>query len=88
MSADGRVVVGYGTSEGSTRAFLADISEPPPCALADLFADSVVNGADLGILLSQWGPASASTVSDLNRDGNVDGADLGYLLANWGSCAN
>jgi len=56
--------------------------------VADLFADSVVNGADLGILLSQWGPASASTVSDLNRDGNVDGADLGYLLANWGSCAN
>jgi hypothetical protein len=80
--------VGYGTYGGSQQAFIADISEPPPCAVADLFADSVVNGADLGILLSQWGPAPASTVSDLNRDGSVDGADLGYLLANWGPCSN
>jgi uncharacterized membrane protein len=86
MSADGRVVVGYGTSEGSTRAFLADISEPPPCALADLFADSVVNGADLGILLSQWGPSSPLTVSDINSDGVVNGADLGLLLSFWGDC--
>jgi hypothetical protein len=88
VSSDGRFVVGYGTYGGSQQAFIADISEPSPCALADLFADSVVNGADLGILLSQWGPSSASTVSDLNRDGNVDGADLGYLLANWGQCTN
>jgi hypothetical protein len=45
-----------------------------------------VNGADLGILLSQWGAATATTVSDLNRDGQVNGADLGYLLASWGVC--
>jgi hypothetical protein len=47
-----------------------------------------VNGADLGILLAQWGLAPAETVSDLNRDGRVSGADLGYLLNAWGPCTN
>jgi hypothetical protein len=62
---------------------------PDTCqCLADLFVDYQVNGADLGALLSQWGPANVNTVSDLNRDGRVDGADLGYLLANWGPCPN
>ncbi len=55
---------------------------------ADLFADGQVNGADLGVVLSQWGQAPATSVSDLNRDGSVDGADLGYLLASWGACTN
>ena len=58
-----------------------------PCS-GDLFTDRQVNGADLGILLSQWGPASFTTVSDINRDGVVNGADLGLLLANWGPCPN
>ena len=56
--------------------------------IADLFVDGQINGADLGALLSQWGPALPSTVSDLNRDGVVNGADLGYLLSNWGRCMN
>ncbi len=58
-----------------------------PCSCAgDLFDDDVVNGADLGILLAQWGVRSPSTVSDLNNDGLVNGADLGILLTNWGPC--
>jgi hypothetical protein len=63
---------------------------PDTCqCIADLvLADHQVNGADLGALLSQWGPANANTVSDMNRDGKVDGADLGYLLSNWGPCPN
>ena len=62
---------------------------PDTCqCLADLFVDRQVNGADLGALLSQWGPANANTVSDMNRDGKVDGADLGHLLASWGPCTN
>jgi hypothetical protein len=65
-----------------------DICQQPTCADADLFRDFNVNGADLGILLSQWGPATARAVSDINRDGRVDGADLGYLLSNWGPCPN
>ncbi len=63
---------------------------PDSCqCVADLvLADRQVNGADLGALLSQWGPATANTVSDINRDGNVNGADLGYLLNAWGPCPN
>ncbi|MCA9284826.1 MAG: esterase-like activity of phytase family protein [Phycisphaerales bacterium] len=46
----------------------------------DLDGDGLVNGADLGLLLSQWGgPGTA----DLNGNGIVDGADLGLLLAAW-----
>ena len=48
----------------------------------DLNGDGVVNGADLGVLLSLWG--SAGGPGDLNGDGIVNGADLGVLLANWG----
>jgi hypothetical protein len=62
---------------------------PDTCqCLADLFVDHQVNGADLGIVLSQWGPANTDTVSDMNRDGQVNGADLGHLLGAWGQCTN
>jgi hypothetical protein len=48
---------------------------------ADLNGDGVVNGADLGALLSQWGQPGTA---DLNGDGIVGGADIGVMLANWG----
>jgi hypothetical protein len=67
---------------------IPDVCEQPTCRDADLFRNGVINGADLGILLSEWGPAYANTVSDINRDGVVNGADLGFLLANWGPCQN
>ncbi len=63
-----------------------DVCQQPTCADADLFCDFNVNGADLGILLSQWGPSSPLTVSDINSDGVVNGADLGLLLSFWGAC--
>jgi hypothetical protein len=62
---------------------------PDTCqCLADVFVNRQVDGADLGILLSQWGPAYANTASDIDRDGQVNGADLGYLLNAWGPCTN
>ena len=67
---------------------IPDVCEQPTCVDADLFRDFNVNGADLGILLSQWGPNTALTVSDINKDGFVNGADLGVLLAFWGACPN
>jgi hypothetical protein len=63
-----------------------DICQQPTCVDADIFRDFNVNGADLGILLSQWGPNTPLTKSDLNRDGVVDGVDLGILLSYWGTC--
>jgi hypothetical protein len=65
-----------------------DICQGPTCADADIYRDFNVNGADLGILLSQWGPNTPLTESDLNRDGVVNGADLGLLLSFWGTCPN
>ena len=65
-----------------------DSCEVLTCANADLFRDSNINGADLGILLAQWGEANTQTVSDINRDGAVDGVDLGLLLSFWGPCPN
>ena len=51
------------------------------CRPGDLNCDGVVNGADLGTLLSQWGSAGSA---DLNGDGVVNGVDLGRLLGAWG----
>jgi probable HAF family extracellular repeat protein len=90
ISGNGRFIAGAGLYNGATTAFVADIGElpppPPVCGVADFFRDYNVNGADLGILLSQWGPSTAVTVADLNDDGMVDGADLGVFLSLWGPC--
>ena len=48
--------------------------------VGDLNGDGKVDGADLGLLLSQWGVAGNG---DLNGDGTVNGADLGLMLAAW-----
>jgi len=68
-----------GEPTGRVAAYVgcATTSEPS----ADLNGDGVVDGADLGILLKNWG---GSGIADLNGDGVVDGADLGILLASWG----
>ena len=50
----------------------------------DFDLDSQVDGPDLGILLTSWGPGKSTP--DLNRDGQVNGVDLGLLFARWGPC--
>jgi 1,4-alpha-glucan branching enzyme len=55
-------------------------SQSPPSPY-DLNGDLVVNGADLGTLLAQWG---MDGTADFNNDNVVNGADLGQLLAAWG----
>jgi hypothetical protein len=67
---------------------IPDICQQPTCVDADIYRDFNVNGADLGILLSQWGPNTPLTESDLNKDGFVNGADLGIMLSFWGACPN
>jgi len=46
----------------------------------DLNGDGIVNGADLAILLGQWGTSGSA---DLNGNGVVDGADIAILLGSW-----
>ncbi len=69
---------------GETPALYVLTPNAPACP-ADLNDDGVVDGADLGALLSAWGIAGSAD-ADLNDDGVVDGADLGELLSAWGSC--
>jgi hypothetical protein len=65
----------------------ADPNSYPGACPADIAPfsarDGVVNGADLGLLLSNWG---LDATGDLNGDGTVNGADLGELLSKWGAC--
>ncbi|MFO0874400.1 MAG: hypothetical protein U0575_10555 [Phycisphaerales bacterium] len=53
-----------------------------PC-LGDLDVSDAVNGADLGLMLGNWGGTGCG---DLNGDQVVDGSDLGILLGAWGPC--
>jgi len=55
---------------------------------ADLNLDGVVNGADMGLMLSSWGSCGTSCPYDLDGNGVINGADLGLLLSAWGPCGN
>jgi hypothetical protein len=52
---------------------------------ADLNVDGVVDGADLGKLLGEWGDCDGESCceTDINDDGVTDGADLGLMLGEW-----
>ena len=53
---------------------------------ADVTGDGLVNGGDLGVLLSAWGIALPSGDGDVNHDGMVDASDLSMVLGSWGAC--
>jgi hypothetical protein len=55
----------------------------PPGCIGDLDNDGAIGGADLGIMLGNWGLPGAG---DLDSSGAVNGADLGSLLGMWGAC--
>ena len=57
----------------------------PDCCPGDLNCDGLVNGADLGLMISAWGTNDPD--ADLNGSGLVDGGDLGLLIAAWGPCS-
>jgi hypothetical protein len=53
-----------------------------PCP-ADFNHDQVVTGADLAMMLANWGNPGTG---DMNSDGVVNGTDLGLFLSGWGPC--
>jgi formylglycine-generating enzyme required for sulfatase activity len=59
------------------------------CA-GDIAQDGRVDGGDLGLVLSNWGPvvptSPISVRCDIDGDGAVTGGDLGLLLSGWGYC--
>jgi hypothetical protein len=83
---------------GSDKLFCSGVSGDPPVAEytysftvgtacpPDINGDGVVDTADLGLLLGNFGGSGLSERGDVNNDGNVDTADLGILLTAFGPC--
>ncbi len=65
--------------------FTVPTDGPGGGCFGDFNDDGVVNGADFGTLLAQWGDCPGCA-ADLNDDGAVNGADVGLLLSVWGAC--
>jgi hypothetical protein len=75
------VRIGSPTATGGAGTLTVTCTPTPQCP-ADLSADGLVDGNDLGILLGLWGTAKG----DLDGDGFTDGADLAVMLSSWGGC--
>lgn len=54
-----------------------------PICPADIDGSGIIDGSDLGMLLSNWGGFGTG---DIDGNGVVDGGDLGLLVAGWGAC--
>jgi uncharacterized membrane protein len=83
ISADELTITGTARGPFGTSPFVLDLHPTAGSCVGDLNSDGSVTGADLGILLGDWGQATAS---DIDGNGVVDGADLGRLLGAWGPC--
>ena len=73
----GQIIGPFTDNGGNTVA----IECPPDCP-ADLDGDGTVGGADLTMLLADWGQSGSP--ADLDGNGTVGGADLTVLLGTWG----
>ena len=69
-------------------SFLMDCVAIPETCLEDFNEDFRVDGADLTLLLGEWGEEVDPPGSgyDLNGDGLVSGPDLSRVLGFWGKC--
>ena len=52
----------------------------------DLDGNGVVNGADLALVLAEFGSKGRDLLADLDGNMVVNGADLAGVLAAWGVC--
>lgn len=75
------VLTGWGRINASSAMFELQAR----LASGDLDANGAIDGADVGMLLAEWGtcPTNGACVADLDDDGVVDGGDLGLLLGAW-----
>ena len=78
---------GISTGLGLCVAAAAALAAPAwSQCVADLNGDRKVSGADIGILLGEWGTAGGMTGADIDGNGTVSGSDLGAMLGAWGDC--
>jgi subtilisin family serine protease len=77
-------VLGFDTATGhgclDAQAALEQLQPPVPDA--DINGDGVIDGEDLLLLLSVWGPCEGCA-QDLDGDGVVEGSDLLEVLSQW-----
>jgi hypothetical protein len=73
---DAGVIVGYGRSEGRSRAFLLT-----PACDADYNGDTMVNSADVMAYLNSWTAREAA--ADFDGDGGIDTRDVIAFLDAW-----
>ena len=77
-------IEGYdaGTGWGCLDLHAALLMLEGPVIDSDLNGDALVDGGDLTILLSSWGPCTGC-IADINGDLLVNAEDLPYLLSDW-----
>lgn len=73
---------GFTTDEIRVGLTWQGVLPAPPQCVGDLNSNGTVDGADLGVLLGNWGLPGG----DVDGDGTTNGADLGILLSLWGAC--
>lgn len=88
---------GFGPSQpGGATAYLGDPTswsnsafevrhfsfEAGPLPSPDINGDGQVNGAEIALILGQWGPC-ACCAEDLDGDGQVGGSDITVILGAW-----
>lgn len=81
--------VGEASDDGSFSYNLIKVASLQVTSLsspADINNDGPVDGADLSILLGEWGSCKGGCLADLSGDGVVDGVDLSILLGSWDEC--
>jgi len=73
------------TNSGGAIGNPGSYPDPTPSIPGDANGDGVINGADLAVVLGNWGECKVSCpcAGDLTSDGVVDGSDLAQVLGNW-----
>ena len=81
----GQIAYDLWVSNGKSAPFAMDMMSIDVITTVpgDLDGDGMVSGADVGVLLVQWGPCTGECTADFNGDGIVDGSDFGILLTYW-----
>jgi hypothetical protein len=81
ISADGQVVVGYGTNpNGDTEAWIARLGTAP-APPGDVNFDGVVDIFDVNVVSDHWGEHGPA--GDANHDGVADIFDVNLISAHW-----
>jgi len=66
---------------------VATASDTIDIPYGDTDLDSVIDGADFNVLLTNWGAVAGDNWAKADFDGDnlVDGADFNHILTNWGA---